>query len=173
MKTKKEIDREISEKRLESRFGKKNSFTVPEGYFADLPQNIIQKIKSEQTFTLSFDHSPRTQRRWLIPAITIAVAAFIGAFFLFKPLTTQVNSIDKQVVSKGDIQNDASDYYYISHILYNLPYDHLLNAINKEDDTYLDSVIYSRSLIPDGTLKEEEVIDYLYYHMSIYDITQF
>lgn len=171
MKDKKKIDIEFSEKRLESLFGKRNSFPVPEDYFNSLPNVVMRRIKSENSKDITPQKVYFARKRWLIP--TVSAAALIGLLFLFNPFSDSYHNPNEQKVANLDSNNSINSEYYFSHILYNLPYSHILNSYNQDGENYLDSVIDSRGLIPDGALKEEEVIDYLYYHMSVYDITQY
>lgn len=173
MKDKKKIDIEFSEKRLESLFGKRNSFPVPEDYFNSLPNVVMQRIQTENTNNAIQKKVHFARKRWLIPSISAMAAALIGLLFLFAPFSGSFYGPNEQKVANLDSNNSLNSEYYFSHILYNLPYSHILNSFNQDGENYLDSVIDSRGLIPDGALKEEEVIDYLYYHMSVYDITQY
>ncbi len=173
MKDKKKIDIEFSEKRLEFLFGKRNSFPVPEDYFNSLPSVVMQRIQTENTNNAIQKNVHFARKRWLIPSISAMAAALIGLLFLFAPFSGSFYGPNEQKVANLDSNNSLNSEYYFSHILYNLPYSHILNSFNQDGENYLDSVIDSRGLIPDGALKEEEVIDYLYYHMSVYDITQY
>ena len=181
MKDKKKIDIEFSEKRLEFLFGKRNSFPVPEDYFNSLPSVVMQRIQTENTNNAIHENTNNAiqknvhfaRKRWLIPSISAMAAALIGLLFLFAPFSGSFYGPNEQKVANLDSNNSLNSEYYFSHILYNLPYSHILNSFNQDGENYLDSVIDSRGLIPDGALKEEEVIDYLYYHMSVYDLTQY
>lgn len=62
------------EQQIEQKFGKENPFTVPEGYFAQLQQNIMDSLPEQETKVIKM--TPR--RRFLVPVITAAASVCVA-----------------------------------------------------------------------------------------------
>lgn len=64
---------------LRQKIGHKNPFTVPEGYFEQLTEQVMQRLpEKKQTRKVTI----RTLRPWLYAAACICVAAFTTAMLL-------------------------------------------------------------------------------------------
>ena len=89
---------------LNNRMGKKNPFTVPEGYFSQLAGNIMAQLPEKQQPTIF-----RRLRPWLYAAACICVAVFSVTLYL----NSEKSSPEQQPVAaiEQQIDNYYNDYY--------------------------------------------------------------
>ena len=90
------------EARLLSRFGNERHFTVPEGYFDNLPEKVMERITERQR--------RRTSWRWVAAAVLVGCVVAGGMFL--------ETSNKAQTAEAKDIQyiEDALDYSMIDNM---------------------------------------------------------
>ena len=104
------------EEYLNSKMGKHNPFTVPEGYFEQLTQQVMDKIPQAVTTEMKPVRKPartaamKRLRPWLYAAACICVGVFIAAIaFNDRSEVTAPQSLSAQIAA-----NDQADYSYYS-----------------------------------------------------------
>ena len=89
------------EKLLADRCGRKNPFRTPEGYFEQLPQNIMQQIHQRRKKQIFF--------RWT--AVAAMIACFSAITLTLMPTET---TVPQQVVA------EENQYYYEDELDYSM-----------------------------------------------------
>lgn len=108
---------------LNSRMGKKNLFTVPEGYFEQLTQQVMDKIPQtaeSETKAVTREMQPlhkparvavmKRLRPWLYAAACICVGVFIAAI----AFNNRSEVASPQPAAQQIAVNDQADYGYYS-----------------------------------------------------------
>ena len=101
---------------LNSRMGKNNPFTVPEGYFEQLTKQVMDKIPQAVITEMKPEKKParvavmKRLRPWLYAAACICVAVFIAAI----AFNDRSEMATPQAASQQLAVNNQSDYGYYS-----------------------------------------------------------
>ena len=104
------------EEYLNSRMGKRNPFTVPEGYFEQLTQQVMDKIPQAVTTEMKPARKPakvavmKRLRPWLYAAACICV----GVFFAALAFNNREDVAAPQSPSLQMAVNEQTDYGYYS-----------------------------------------------------------
>ncbi len=101
---------------LNSKMGKRNPFTVPEGYFEQLTQQVMNKIPQAVTTEMKPVRKPakiavmKRLRPWLYAAACICVGVFIAAI----AFNNRSEVATPQPASQQIAVNEPTDYNYYS-----------------------------------------------------------
>ena len=101
---------------LNSKMGKRNPFTVPEGYFEQLTQQVMDKIPQAVTTEMKPVRKPakiavmKRLRPWLYAAACICVGVFIAAI----AFNDRSEVATPQPASQQIAVNEPTDYNYYS-----------------------------------------------------------
>jgi len=101
---------------LNSKMGKRNPFTVPEGYFEQLTQQVMDKIPQAVTTEMKPVRKPakiavmKRLRPWLYAAACICVGVFIAAI----AFNNRSEVATPQPASQQIAVNEPTDYNYYS-----------------------------------------------------------
>ena len=101
---------------LNSKMGKRNPFTVPEGYFEQLTQQVMDKIPQAVTTEMKPVWKPakiavmKRLRPWLYAAACICVGVFIAAI----AFNNRSEVATPQPASQQIAVNEPTDYNYYS-----------------------------------------------------------
>lgn len=104
------------EKYLNSKMGKRNPFTVPEGYFEQLTQQVMDKIPQAVVTEMKPAKKPakvavmKRLRPWLYAAACICVGVFIAAI----AFNNRSEVATPQPAQQIAVVNEQTDYNYYS-----------------------------------------------------------
>lgn len=92
-------------------FGRENPFTVPEGYFSQLQQNIMDSLPEKETKVIKM--APR--RRFLVPVISVAASVLVAicGISIWFNKTANVSDSDMNVAlyeQCSDSNDDMENY---------------------------------------------------------------
>lgn len=116
------------EEYLNSRMGKRNPFTVPEGYFEQLTQQVMDKIPQAATTEMKPARKPakvavmKRLRPWLYAAACICIGVFIAAIAFNNRSETAANQPAAQQIAA----NEPTDYNYYSDTYINEEADYAM-----------------------------------------------
>ena len=109
--------------------GKRNPFTVPEGYFEQLTQQVMEKIPQSEPLTPHINHAPRAKvavmkrlRPWLYAAACICVGVFIAAL----AFNNRSEVVAPQAASQQIAVTEQTDYGYYSDTYINEEADYAM-----------------------------------------------
>lgn len=94
-------------------FGRENPFTVPEGYFSQLQQNIMDSLPEKDTKVIKM--APR--RPFLLPVITAAASVCIAICGISIWFSKTANTADSEMNMAVYEQNSASDNDFENYIM--------------------------------------------------------
>jgi hypothetical protein len=135
------------ENRLKSLAGNKNPFQVPDGYFDNLPDHLIQVVKENSNQKKNYFQQIPTFTRYAAAAIVIIMVAW-SMVYLFNGV--EGSSEEMLTFTHGEI------YQYNFNNLAQLEEVYLLSLIESESFEDL-----SISSIDNADLTDDEIIDYL------------
>ena len=90
--------------------GKKNPFTVPEGYFEQLTAQILEKLPMEEEQKVKKPAVIKMLRPWLYAAACLCVGVFTAAV-LFSNKNDNTNSLQQMATMEQETINYYSDNY--------------------------------------------------------------
>ena len=102
----------IEDKNIESRFGGKSPFTVPEGYFDNLTARVMNNLPQQ---TKVVELKPKKHNYWKEIA-TVAAACVAGVVVFLNVHTTndvKLTADNQQVVYDEQYQQDMMEYAMI------------------------------------------------------------
>lgn len=129
--------------KLKALAGKQMPYEVPEGYFEQLPEKVLDRIHEEPERRISL--RPRLLRLAAAAAILILIA-FSAVQFLFNPETEIAN--DSYTI------NDI--YYYNLDNMAELEDSYLMSFLEEESIAYSDLVEHE-----DSEISDEAIMEYL------------
>lgn len=135
------------ENRLKSVAGNKNPFQVPEGYFDDLPDQLIQAVKENSNQKRNYLRRIPAYARYAAAAVIIIMVAWSLVYLL--------NGVEG---SSGETLTFTPEeiYQYNFNNLAQLEEQYLLSLLEAESLEDL-----SISSIDNADLSDDEIIDYL------------
>jgi hypothetical protein len=115
------------------RIGKENPFTVPEGYFDNLTERVMEKLPEESTNRISFGKISNNKRffHWCS-----AIAACTIAILCFRQITLEPNEANNMLLS-----NTENSYF--------------------DDMSYYDDEEYQNDVITYAMLDNQDIYNYL------------
>ena len=94
---------------LNSKLGKKNPFTVPEGYFEQLTAQVMEKLPEKQVAKTA---TIKRLRPWFYAAACICIGVFIAGI----AFNNNNDEVRKQMQMATDEQEYVESYYSDSYI---------------------------------------------------------
>jgi len=121
------------EKHIIDRCGKKNPFTVPEGYFDNLTARVMENIPANETKVISI--APKRKGSWMQWSGLVA-ACMIGALVCVNVFNKSNHDDGSQLMSKATTVEESYDTSYEEEALnyamvdYNDVYTYLSGSYN-------------------------------------------
>jgi hypothetical protein len=164
MKPNKPISTENEDRWLKEQFGQENSFPVPENYFDELPTIIQEKLSN--ALASPKDRRFRYDWKWIPVASLIVIGIiFIGYRAVLQPKATPE-------ICQTEIPNLLNEIpeNLTAFLIMQFPENFYLNTLSEQEAVYADSVLLSKTLIPEGVISNEDIIDYLIFHQSAFTL---
>ena len=102
------------EKYIEQHFGKENPFRVPEGYFANFAEGLMQQLPQQEVKTVVMRPSfIKRNRPYLYAAAFVGIALFTASIFFNNTThkTNQTSTVNTEVAMSQPSVNDQADDY--------------------------------------------------------------
>ena len=99
-------------KNILDRIGKKNPYKIPEGYFDNLTERIMDKLSQEETIKIDFDKASKknTNRKFIHWCSAIAACAI--AILCFRQVLLAPNDSNNIILSNADATTFDDMMYY-------------------------------------------------------------
>mgnify|MGYP000956923867 CR=1 FL=1 len=155
--------KDTAEEQFRSRFGQGGEFMTPEGYQDELSSRILVKITQRKP-----QNSPRRPAsvimlriRHASIAASLATLLFLSGYYILSFTRTS-----------GESASDSIDSYAVVNgfLLHNTPESTLIHSLSQEDEYLADSIIHSKTLLPEGSVSCDEIIDYLIFEQTSYTL---
>lgn len=106
---------DAEEKLFEQRFGKKQPFTVPDGYFDQLAERVMERLPEQQPASVPQVSVEHKWRRWAVAAAAVGVVltgslAFMGQRSVNEGLVTTSHRETATTTTTTDAYSSSSSY---------------------------------------------------------------